>query len=258
MSDRKREPLIGVRNLSKHYGGVVAVDHIDAEIYAGEILAIVGDNGAGKSSFINILAGSIAPDPGSEIYYAGERVVFKKPIEANRLGIYTVYQDLALCDNLNAIQNIFLGREITSMTRLVGAAMHHKTTSLFEEIGSNVPNPTAPAGMRSGGQRQAIAIGRALLDTPKVILLDEPTAALGVIQRKQVSLLTKRLREQGCAVVLVTQDLREVENTADRALVFRLGAIQTELRGESLTYRNMVSQITGATKDDVMKLEVGG
>lgn len=253
MPDQEREPLIRVRNLTKHYGGVAAVDHVDAEIYAGEILAIIGDNGAGKSSFINMLAGSTLPDSGSEIYYDGKKVALKKPIDANKLGIFTVYQDLALCDNLNAIQNIFMGREITSHTRLVRSAMHRRTRDLFDEIGSNVPNPTAPAGMRSGGQRQAIAIARALLEPPKVILLDEPTAALGVIQRKQVSILTKKLRANGCAVVLVTQDLHEVENSADRAIVFRLGGIQAELKGETLTYPNMVGQITGAV--DTIKIE---
>jgi D-xylose transport system ATP-binding protein len=246
MNNSEQHPLIRVRNLSKHYGGVVANDCINVDIYKGEVLAIVGDNGAGKSTFINILAGASMPDGGSEIYFDGARVILKKPKDANKLGIYTVFQNLALCDNLNAYQNIFLGREISQGIRLVHSAMQRKTVNLFEEIGSNVPNPGAPVSTRSGGQRQAIAIAKAMLEPPRVILLDEPTAALGVIQRKQISVLIKRLRAEGRSVVLVTQDLQEVQKTADRALVFRLGNIAAELSGADLMQDNLVMHITGA------------
>jgi len=253
MEGKIREPIISAVNITKHYGGVLALDGVTTNIYPGEILAIVGDNGAGKSTFINILSGSVSPDENSEIYFEGKRVAIKNPKDANQLGIYTVYQDLALCNNLNAFQNIFLGREITKGGQLVKPHMERKAIDLFNNIGSNIPNPEAPVSTRSGGQRQAVAIARALLITPKVILLDEPTAALGVIQRKQVSTLTKRLREENCAVVLVSQDLREVAKSADRVLVFRLGKIEAELTGDLITRENMVAHITGAVGEKAVK-----
>ena len=246
--DGSRKSILSIRNLNKHYGGVHALIDVSLDLYRGEQLFIVGDNGAGKSSFVNVLAGIILPDEGSELYYEGERMRLKTPRDAMNYGISTVFQDLSLCNNLNAYQNIFLGRELQKRGRMNMPQMKHKTHKLFEDIGSNVPNPGAPAGTRSGGQRQAIAIGRSLLEKPNIILLDETTAALGVIQRKQVSGLTERLARENCAVVVVSQDMKEVVASADRVVVFRLGRIAAVLTGEDITHENIVAYITGATE----------
>lgn len=246
MNNAQQPPVIRVENMSKHYGGALAVDRVTVDIHEGEILAVIGDNGAGKSTFVKIISGAVIPDPGTTLYFEGKHVQIKKPDDANKLGIFTVYQDLALCDNLNAVQNIFMGRETLVQRRLDKPAMERRTRNLFDEIGSNVPNPGAPVGTRSGGQRQAVAIARSVLVPPRVILMDEPTAALGVIQRRQVSLLTRQMRSEGKAVVLVSQDLPEVAASADRVLVFRLGAIVAELTGTDINHDNMVAYVTGA------------
>lgn len=243
----KNSPVISIHHLNKHYGGVHALIDVDLELYAGERLFIVGDNGAGKSTLVNVLSGIIQADIGSEIYFQQKLIQLKRPKDSLDLGIATVYQDLALCNNLNAYQNIFLGHEIDRNGRLNQPEMKYKTHELFENIGSNVPNPEAPAGTRSGGQRQAIAIARSLLSVPRVVLMDEPTAALGVIQRKQVSVLSRRLAEQGCAVLIVSQDLKEVIASADRVAVFRLGRLEAILKENDITHETIVAHITGAT-----------
>ena len=242
---KKENPILSIRSLTKDYGGVRALNNIDLDIYEGELLFIVGDNGAGKSTLINILSGAVAANPGYEILFEGNSVHINTPREAQKLGIYTVYQDLSLCNELNAFQNIFLGNEVTKHTRLNHEEMERRTRDLFEEIGSNVPNPQAAVGTRSGGQRQAIAIAKSLLLPSKVVLMDEPTAALGVIQRKQVSKLTRSLRDSGHAVVVVSQDLGEVVKSADRVIVFRIGEIESILEGGTFTRDDLVARITG-------------
>lgn len=242
---KKEKPILSIRALTKDYGGVRALNNIDLDIFEGELLFIVGDNGAGKSTLINILSGAVLPNSGSEILFDGNSAQIARPKDAQQLGIYTVYQDLSLCNELNAFQNIFLGNEITKRTRLNHEEMERRTRDLFEEIGSNVPNPQAAVGTRSGGQRQAIAIAKSLLLPSKVILMDEPTAALGVIQRKQVSKLTRSLRDSGHAVVVVSQDLGEVVKSADRVVVFRIGEIESILEGGTFTRDDLVAHITG-------------
>lgn len=242
---KNEKPILTVRNMVKDYGGVRALNGIDLDLHEGELLFIVGDNGAGKSTLINILSGAVAPNPGCEISFEGSPVQINTPRKAQDLGIYTVYQDLSLCNHLNAFQNIFLGNEIANHGRLNHESMERRTRDLFDEIGSNVPNPSAPVGTRSGGQRQAVAIAKSLLLPSKVILMDEPTAALGVIQRKQVSKLTRSLRDSGHAVVVVSQDLGEVVKSADRVIVFRIGEIATVLEGGTFTRDDLVAHITG-------------
>jgi len=242
---RREQPILTIRELTKDYGGVRALSGIHLDIYEGELLFIVGDNGAGKSTLINVLSGAVAPNPGCEIRFEGRAVSIDSPRRAQGLGIFTVYQDLSLCNELNAFQNIFLGNELTKAARLDHEGMERRTRDLFEEIGSNVPNPGAPVGTRSGGQRQAVAIAKALLLPSKVVLMDEPTAALGVIQRRQVSRLTRSLRDSGHAVVVVSQDLGEVVKSADRAVVLRIGEVESILEGGSFTRDDLVAHITG-------------
>lgn len=242
---RKETPVLTLRGLSKDYGGVRALNQVSLDIYEGELLFIVGDNGAGKSTLINILSGAVAPNPGGEITFAGSAAVINSPRRAQEMGIFTVYQDLSLCNELNAFQNIFLGNELTRGGRLNHGDMERRTRDLFEEIGSNVPNPGAPVGTRSGGQRQAVAIAKSLLLPSRVILMDEPTAALGVIQRRQVSRLTRTLRDSGHAVVVVSQDLGEVVKSADRAVVLRMGEVESILDGGAFTRDDLVAHITG-------------
>ena len=160
---RKENPIISMRGLSKNYGGVRALNDIDLDIHEGELLFIVGDNGAGKSTLVNILSGAVMANSESKILFDGKPANINDPRKAQKLGIYTVYQDLALCNNLNAFQNIFLGNELTNVGHLCHENMERRSRDLFEEIGSNVPNPQAPVGTRSGGQRQAVAIAKSLL-----------------------------------------------------------------------------------------------
>lgn len=242
---KNEKPIVELRRLTKDYGGVRALNDVTLSIHEGELLFIVGDNGAGKSTLVNILSGAVMPNAESEILFEGEPVRITTPKQAQSMGIFTVYQDLSLCNDLNAFQNIFLGNEMTRATRLNHESMERRTRDLFGEIGSNVPNPSAPVGTRSGGQRQAVAIAKALLLPSKVVLLDEPTAALGVIQRKQVSKLTRSLRDSGHAVVVVSQDLDEVVKSADRAVVLRIGEIESVLDGGTFTRDDLVAHITG-------------
>ena len=242
---RSEKPILSIRGLTKDYGGVRALNDVSLDIYEGELLFIVGDNGAGKSTLVNILSGVVSPNAGSEILFEGQPAGIDSPRRAQKLGIFTVYQDLSLCNELNAFQNIFLGNELTKAARLDHEGMERRTRDLFEEIGSNVPNPGAPVGTRSGGQRQAVAIAKALLLPSKVVLMDEPTAALGVIQRRQVSRLTRSLRDSGHAVVVVSQDLGEVVKSADRAVVLRIGEVESILEGGSFTRDDLVAHITG-------------
>ena len=242
---RNSEPIIRMRNLSKNYGGVRALDEINLDLYEGELLFIVGDNGAGKSTLVNILSGAVTPNPESRIEFDSKPISISTPRKAQKLGIHTVYQDLALCNNLNAFQNIFLGNEATSFGHLRHEEMERRSRDLFETIGSNVPNPQAPVGTRSGGQRQAVAIAKSLLFPGRLIMMDEPTASLGVIQRRQVSLLTRRLRDEGNAVVVISQDLDEVVKSADRVVVMRIGQIESILEGGKFTRDDLVAHITG-------------
>lgn len=242
---KKEDPIIETINLSKSYGGIKALDKVDVEIYEGELLYIVGDNGAGKSTFIHLLSGAITKDYGSEVFYKGEKARLSSPRKAIELGIYTVYQDLSLCNNLNAFQNIYLGRELTSFGRLDTGTMEGNTINLFNTLGSNVPDLSVPVELRSGGQRQAIAIARTMLVPPRVVLMDEPTAALGVTQRKQVLDLTRRLRDDGIAVVVVSQDLDEVVESADRVIVFRFGTVEKIFTKGTFTRDDLVASITG-------------
>lgn len=248
-------PLLELRAISKNFGPVQALRGADFEVYPAEVVALVGDNGAGKSTLVKTMAGTHHPD-GGVICFEGEEVKFHKPSDATRLGIETVYQDLALCDNLDVVQNMFLGRE--NVTRLVPRIIEPLSELEMEKRALNVLrtlNVTTirsvriPVAALSGGQRQSVAISRAVMWNSKVVILDEPTAALGVAQTEQVLALIKRLREQGLGVVVISHNLHEVFEIADRIIVLRLGRRVASFRHDEATPEEVVAAITGAGRE---------
>jgi D-xylose transport system ATP-binding protein len=217
-------PLLELHGVSKHFGSVEALRGVDFEVREGEVMALVGDNGAGKSTLIKCVAGIYSID-GGEILFEGKPVTIHGPKDAAKLGIEVVYQDLALADNLDVVQNMFLGREIRDfLFRLREAPMEQRTTDTLKSLAvTTIRSVRQPVATLSGGQRQSIAVARAVLWNNRVVFLDEPTAALGVAQTRQVLDLVKRLAEQGLAVVLVSHNLIDVFQVAHRITVLRLG-----------------------------------
>jgi D-xylose transport system ATP-binding protein len=244
-------PLLEIDGVSKRFGPVQALDRVDFGVGEGEVVALVGDNGAGKSTLVKTIAGIHSPDAGS-IRYGGETVTISRPQDATALGIATVYQDLALCDNLDVVANIFLGQEAVSggparLTRqLDEAKMEHRAGELLSSLAVTIPSVRSEVGTLSGGQRQQVAVARSLLGEPKVVLLDEPTAALGVPQTKQVLELIGRLRERGLGVVVISHNLANVFEVADRIVVLRLGRTAGDFQAEGTTEEHIVAAITGA------------
>ena len=247
-----REPILELRGISKRFGAVQALQDVDLEVYPGEVVALVGDNGAGKSTLIKCVAGTHTPDEGA-IVFDGEEVRIHTPSDATRLGIETVYQDLALCDNLDVVQNMFLGRErVASLVpRLVEPlselAMEQRALEVLDTLSvTTIGSVRTKVAALSGGQRQSVAISRAVMWTAKLVVLDEPTAALGVAQTAQVLALIRRLREQGLGVVVITHNLHEVFEIADRIVVLRLGRRVATFDQATTTPEDVVAAITGA------------
>src|SRR6478736_648447 len=218
-------PTLELRGVSKSFGAVQALREVDFEVRDGEVMALVGDNGAGKSTLIKCIAGIYSMDEG-EVYSHGEQVTIHGPKDAARLGIEVVYQDLALCDNLDVVQNMYLGREAHDILfRLKEAPMEQRTTETLKGLSvTTIRSVRQPVATLSGGQRQSVAVARAVMWNNRVVFLDEPTAALGVAQTRQVLDLVKRLGDQGLAVVLVSHNLTDVFEVADRITVLRLGS----------------------------------
>jgi D-xylose transport system ATP-binding protein len=246
---RPEPPILEVRNVSQRFGGVTALTDVSLGIWPGEVVALVGDNGAGKSTLVKIISGIQRPTEG-EIYFAGSPLALNSPQDANAVGIQTVYQDLAICDNLDTVQNLFLGREIYRPwymgRRLARAQMEARANEVLTSLDVKIRDATVPAGSLSGGQRQSVAICRSILSDPKVILLDEPTAALGVAQRRQVMQLIDRLRQQDRAVLVVSHDIGDVQVMADRVVVLRLGRKVTEVSRGNYSREDLVGAMTGA------------
>jgi D-xylose transport system ATP-binding protein len=217
-------PTLELRGISKSFGSVEALREADFEVRAGEVMALVGDNGAGKSTLIKCVAG-INPIDSGEILFDGKPVTIHGPKDAAKLGIEFVYQDLALCDNLDVVQNMYLGREVHDPAfRLREAPMEQKTSETLRSLSvTTIRSVRQPVATLSGGQRQSVAVARAVLWNNRVVFLDEPTAALGVAQTRQVLDLVKRLGQQGLAVVFVSHNLNDVFEVADRITVLRLG-----------------------------------
>jgi D-xylose transport system ATP-binding protein len=219
-----KPPTLELRGVSKRFGSVEALREVEFEVRDGEVMALVGDNGAGKSTLIKCVAGIYSID-GGQIFFDGQPVTIHGPKDAAKLGIEVVYQDLALCDNLDVVQNMYLGREVHDpIFRLREAPMEQKTAETLKSLSvTTIKSVRQPVATLSGGQRQSVAVARAVLWNNRVVFLDEPTAALGVAQTRQVLDLVKRLGEQGLAVVLVSHNLNDVFEVADRITVLRLG-----------------------------------
>jgi len=247
-----RSPFVTARNVSKRFGALTALSGVDLDIYRGEVLALLGDNGAGKSTFIKILAGA-HPASDGEIRIENKPVSFASPQDAAELGIATIFQELALSENLSIAENVFLGRELVARVAgvpfLKRAEMRKRVAGLLKELEAHIADPDAPVGSLSGGQRQAVAICRALNLDARLVIMDEPTAALAVAETRKVLNVARRLAERGCAVVLISHNLVDVFEVADRMVVFRRGQKIAERRREATTPEEMVSLITGAHPD---------
>ncbi|MBX5441905.1 MAG: sugar ABC transporter ATP-binding protein [Solirubrobacteraceae bacterium] len=246
-------PLLELRGISKAFGAVQALYRVDLEVHAGEVLALVGDNGAGKSTLIKSIAGIHAVDEG-EIRFAGRRVAIHGPKDAARLGIEVVYQDLALADNLDVVQNMFLGREeVTGPLRaLHETLMERRARETLATLSvTTIRSVRRRVAGLSGGQRQSVAVAKAVMWNSKVVLLDEPTAALGVAQTRQVLDLVRRLAEQGLGVILISHNLHDVFEVADRITVLRLGQNVAEFRTSEATQAKVVEAITAGALSHV-------
>lgn len=245
------EPLLEPRGIVKSFGRVHALRGADFTVDRAEVVALIGDNGAGKSTLVKTLSGVHAPDAG-EISFEGRPVTIASPEAARELGIETVYQDLALAPDLESSANLFLGREVLRkgvlgrLGFLDNAVMRQRTKGAFGDLGVGVQDVTAPVATFSGGQRQGVAVARAVTWANKVVFMDEPTAALGVLQTRRVLDLIKRVRESGLAVVLISHNMPEVMEVADRVEVLRLGVrVATFKRGEA-KMEDLVGAMTGA------------
>jgi D-xylose transport system ATP-binding protein len=247
-------PVLALKGVSKRFGPVQALTDVDFEIHNGEVVALVGDNGAGKSTMVKTIAGIHTADDG-QILFEGREVKITHPTDATDLGIATVYQDLALCDNLDVVENLYLGREevggnghgLGSIVRPIDeTTMEKRTHELLSRLAVTIVDVRAEVGTMSGGQRQQVAIARSLLGEPKVVLLDEPTAALGVRQTAMVLGLIKRLREEGHAVLVISHNLADVFEVADRIFVLRLGRKAGDFAVGEASQEEVVAAITGA------------
>ncbi len=245
-----RELVLSLRGISKQFGAVSALTDIDLDVHAGEVVALVGDNGAGKSTLVKVLAGVHQPTSGT-ITFKGEPVTLSDPATALGLGIATVFQDLALCENLDVVANIFLGKELSPM-RLDEVSMEIKAWKLLNELSARIPSVREPIASLSGGQRQTVAIARSLLLDPKLIMLDEPTAALGVAQTAEVLDLIERVRERGLGVIMISHNMEDVCAVADRIVVLRLGKNNGVFLPDA-SNQELVSAITGAENNSVSR-----
>lgn len=246
------ERLLSLHGISKRFGAVRALTGVDLDVYAGEVVAIVGDNGAGKSTLVKILSGVFPQDEGT-ITFGGAAAGISSPTDARDLGIATVYQDLSLCDNLDVVSNLFLGRELRKGGALDEVEMEQRSWSLLRELSARIPSVRIPVAALSGGQRQTVAIARSLIGEPSVVILDEPTAALGVAQTAEVLNLIERLRERGLGVILISHNIADVQAVADRIVVLRLGRNNGEFRVADVTSEMIIAAITGAADNSVTR-----
>ncbi len=252
MSDEKNQQVVlRVQNLRKRFGAVQALNGVNLQVASGEVLALVGDNGAGKSTTIKMISGVNQPDEG-EILIQGTTAKLSGPDVAESWGIQTVYQDLALCDNLDIVSNLFLGRELRR-TLIPGVLsvvdkeeMEKQAIPVLDSLGSHLPSLTTPVASLSGGQRQTVAVARAVLWGSKLVLLDEPTAALGVAQTQSVLELVRKLADRGIAVIIISHNLSDVFQVADRITVLRLGETIANFHKDTVTREEVVAAITGA------------
>ncbi len=255
-----KQPLLEMRGINKSFGAVQALQNVDFRVNYGEMVGLVGDNGAGKSTLVKIISGVEHPDSG-EILFEGQPVTINNPDVAREMGIETLYQDLALINNLDVVSNLFLGREEVDsylfglIKVLKNRQMEHDTIELLERLKINLGSVREKVEVLSGGQRQAIALSRAVGWGKKLVLLDEPTAALGVREAQQALELIRRLKEQNVAGVLISHNLEHVFSVVDRVVVLRRGAIQGERQIRDVVGDEIVSMITGVS--ELKALEFG-
>lgn len=246
-----REPLLAAHGVVKRFGHVQALSGADFTAYAGEVVALIGDNGAGKSTLVNVLSGVLTPDEG-EVRLDGVPVRFTGPMDAQRHGVETVYQDLSLAPDLDAASNLYLGRELVRggllgrLGVLDRPTMRREAIAAFGELGVELKDVTAPVTTLSGGQRQSVAVARAVAFANKVIFMDEPTAALGVVQRARVLETVRRVADRGICVVLISHNMPEVLSVADRIEVLRLGRRVASFTAADATIEKLVGAMTGS------------
>lgn len=247
MNPAATHELLSVKGLHKKYGAVTALRNVSFTVKRGEVTALLGDNGAGKSTTIKAIAGAAPADSG-QIVLEGQDVQIRRPADASALGIQTVYQDLALCDNLGICANLFLGRELvrSPFALLRDVEMEAEARRVLSTLRVNLPSLDTPVAALSGGQRQAVAIARAVLWGSKLVIMDEPTAALGVAQTAEVLRLVRDLAAQGYGVILITHNMQNVFEVADNVVVLRLGETVLEDRKDNLTPETVVGCITGS------------
>jgi D-xylose transport system ATP-binding protein len=252
----RQAPTLETRGISKSFGSVQALVDVDFDVRSGEVMALVGDNGAGKSTLIKCIAGIYSIDEG-EVFFDGEQVSIHGPKDAARLGIEVVYQDLALCDNLDVVQNMYLGREVRDfLFRLKEPVMESRTAETLKSLAvTTIRSIRQPVATLSGGQRQSVAVARAVMWNSRVVILDEPTAALGVAQTRQVLDLVRRLGEQGLAVVLISHNLHDIFEVADRITVLRLGRNVAVFNRAQTTQQEVVHAITAGAPTKVAGIE---
>ena len=254
--DQDAAPLLSLRGVNKHFGAVHVLQGVDFDAYAGQVTALVGDNGAGKSTLIKGIAGIYGFDSG-DYTFEGDPVTVTNPRQANALGIEVVYQDLALCDNLDIVHNLFLGREIKKNGLLDEATMERRATETLDGLSvRTVKSIRQQVASLSGGQRQTVAIARSVIWNSKVVILDEPTAALGVAQTEQVLKLVRRLADNGLAVVLISHNLNDVFEVADNISVLYLGRMAAQVRAGDVT-RNQVVELITSGRSGTLGLQAG-
>ena len=251
VEEPRNRPILALTGISKRFGALQALSGVDFEVFSGEVVGLVGDNGAGKSTLVKIISGTYRPDAGRYVF-EGREVTVATPREAAELGIQTVYQDLALCDNLDVVANLYLGRELRQrplaalLRRIDEIAMEKKASDFIRELHVHIPSLRARIAALSGGQRQSVAVARAVMWNSKVVLLDEPTAALGVEQTQQVKALIRRLRDTGLGVVVISHNLQDIFDVTDRIIVLRLGRRVATFDTRAANHEQVVGSITGA------------
>jgi D-xylose transport system ATP-binding protein len=239
------QPLLALRGVSKRFAAVQALVDVELEIAAGEVVALMGDNAAGKSTLVKVISG-VGPADRGVIEWQGSPVQITRPQDAQVLGIATVYQDLAMCGNLDVVANLFLGREIHRLGVLDEVEMERRTRELLHTLSVRIPDVRAPLATLSGGQRQVVAITRLFLGSPRLLLLDEPTASLGVEQTGQLLDLIEELRDQGIGVLLISHNMGDIKAVADRVAVLRLGRNNGQFDVNTTSQEQIIASITGA------------
>lgn len=241
--DRSGTPLVEMRNMSIAFGGVKAVNNVTVDLFAGEVVGLLGHNGAGKSTLIKMLSGAYQPD-GGEIYINGQQATIQNPRDARSYNIETIYQTLALADNLDAASNLFLGRELITRTGLVDdSAMEAETRKIMGRLNPNFKKFSDPVSALSGGQRQSVAIARAVYFDAKILIMDEPTAALGPHETQMVAELIHQLKAEGIGIFLIDHDVHQVMNLCDRASVMKNGELVGTVNVDEVTDDDLLSMI---------------